>query len=80
MMGPHESYVGLVPADRVPVVARDVDSVGDSDVRALCRGRRYGRAEDRLADEDYLSHFLAEAKTFTADAAARGHGIIYVIQ
>lgn len=76
----YEPYVGVIARDRVPAIARDVASVSRSDVRLFCSGLRYGDQQLRRDDEGYLAYHLAKAQTFTADAAARGHAILYLIR
>ena len=45
-----------------------------TDVRSYCA------ASDGPDDTDHLLYFLREAQTFTADAASRGHGVVYLIR
>lgn len=74
----YEPYIGVLSCDRLPAIARDVASVSTADVRLSCAGLCY---DDRRRRDDvgYLTHYVAAAKAFTADAAARGHGIVYMI-
>ena len=76
----YEPYVGVLARDRVPAIARDIASVSPGDLRQFSATLRYDDESRRQDDLDYLSYYLKEATAFTADAAARGHGIIYVIQ
>ena len=76
----YEPHVGVVTPDRVPAIARDVASVTPADLRQFSAGLRYSEERRRQDDLDYLSYYLKEAMEFTADAAARGHGIIYLIR
>lgn len=75
----YEPHIGVLAPDRVPAVARDVGSVSPGDVRQYLAYLCYDDQERRRTDERYLTHYLAAARDFTADAAARGHGIIYQI-
>lgn len=76
----YEPHVGLLAPDRVPAIARDVASVSPADVRELCVGLCYDDERRRQDDVEYVTYYLAEAQSFTADAAARGHGIVYMIR
>lgn len=76
----YEPHVGVLAPDRVPAIARDVASVTPADLRQFSAGRCYSDESRRASDLEYLSFYLGEAREFTADAAARGHGIIYLIR
>lgn len=76
----YEPHVGVVAPDRVPAIARDIASITLADLRQFSAGLCYSEESRRADDLDHLSYYLKEADVFTADAAARGHGIIYVIQ
>lgn len=72
-------HIGVLAPTRVPVVARDVSSISPADVRGFCSSLCYDDQQRRQDDQEYLMYHLSAAQGFTADAAARGHGIIYVI-
>lgn len=75
----YEPHIGVLAGDRVPAVARDVSSVSPAELHTFCAGLRYDDQQRRQDAEKYLMHYLTAAQRFTADAAARGHGIIYLI-
>ena len=72
-------HIGVLDPVRVLAVAEDVASVGPEDVRELSAGLCYDDESRREVERDYLAYYLGEAQSFTADAAARGHGILYSI-
>jgi hypothetical protein len=78
--GEYSAHVGLVSAEQVRAISNDLEAVTRADVRAFC-GHWFPDESDRASmEERYVFQFLEEAKEFTADAASRGHWVIYVIR
>ena len=72
-------HIGVLAPLRVREVADDVAAVGPEDVRHLSAVLCYGDESRREDEREYLEYYLGVAQSFTADAAARGHGIVYSI-
>jgi hypothetical protein len=53
--------------------------ISPAELHTFCAGLRYDDQQQRQDDGKYLMHYVTAAQGFTADAAARGHGIIYLI-
>lgn len=75
----HLPHIGVLDAARAREVADDVASVGPGDVRELSAVLCYDDESRRVGDREYLTYYLGVAQSFTADAASRGHGILYSI-
>jgi hypothetical protein len=72
-------HIGVIDRDRVREIALDLASVKDVDVRQHSTDLRYSDESRRESDREYLTYYLGVARSFTEDAAARGHGIVYSI-
>jgi hypothetical protein len=69
----------VIDRDHVREIALDLASVKDVDVRQHSTELRYSDESRRESDREYLTYYLGVARSFTEDAAARGHGIVYSI-
>ncbi|HEY5783987.1 MAG TPA: DUF1877 family protein [Microlunatus sp.] len=72
-------HIGVIDRDHVREIALDLASVKDVDVRQHSAELRYSDESRRESDREYLTHYLGVARSFTEDAAAQGHGIVYSI-
>lgn len=72
-------HIGVLGCEQVREIARDVALVGSTDVLGLSAVLCYDDESRRADDREYLAYYLGVAQSFTADAAARGHGILYSI-
>lgn len=72
--GEYLPYIGLLDEDSVRQIAQDLQTVSDADLRADAE------AWEPCGYPSELSHFVPIAREFTADAASRGHCLIYVIR
>ncbi|HEX7373982.1 MAG TPA: DUF1877 family protein [Steroidobacteraceae bacterium] len=69
----YDAYIGLIPARRVPVIARDLRTVTDADLRS------YGEAWGPCDYREEVAYFLDVAREFADDVASRGHDVMYAI-
>jgi hypothetical protein len=72
-------HIGVLGREQIPQIASDLASVRAADLRQHSSGLRYDDESRRESDREYLTYYLGVARSFTEDAASRGHGIVYSI-
>ena len=78
--GEYEPHVGILSAQQVRAISDDLATVSHVDVRAYCRHWFPNAIDEPTPEEQYVTHYLEEAKEFAADSASRGHCAIYIIR
>ena len=78
--GEYEAHIGILSAEQVRIISDDVELVSRFDVRAFCRSWNADGPRRAVSEEGYVLQFLEQAKDFAADAASRGHCVMYAIR
>lgn len=73
-----EPWVRALTPPEVLAVARDLEEVSDEDVELRLR-ESHGFSPDVDGEVGYVVSYLRQARTFTANLAAEGCGMVYMI-
>ena len=73
-----EAWVRTLTPPEVLAVARDLEEVSDDDVELRLR-ESHCFSRDLDGEIDYVVSYLRQARTFTANLAAAGRGMVYMI-
>jgi len=73
-----EPWVRTLTPPEVLAVARDLEEVSDEDVELRLR-ESHCFSPDFDGEVDYVVSYLRQARTFTANLAAAGRGMVYMI-
>lgn len=67
-------HIGILRAERVREISRDLATISPSAIKSYFLGR------GQPAEVDCVSEYIKQAHDFTADAASRGHAVVYMIR
>jgi hypothetical protein len=74
------SHVAVLDSAQVAEVSKDLASITPSEVRdTLIATHTFGPQRDLEAEIEYVTHYLADALTFTTSLAEHGDGLVYLI-
>lgn len=73
-----ESWVRTLTPPEALAVSRDLEDIPDEDVELRLR-ESHDFSRDLDGEVDYVVSYLRQARAFTANLAAEGRGMVYMI-
>ncbi|MGI8415577.1 MAG: DUF1877 family protein [Nakamurella sp.] len=67
-------HIGILQAERVREISHDLATISTSAIKSYFLG------QGQPAEVDYVGEYMKQARDFTADAASRGHAVVYMIR